>query len=367
VRPLDIVVVLPSLEQGGAERVAVNHLAGLILAGDRVRLVLTGDGDGSLRAALDPAVAVTVLGRRRGRDAIAALLRHLRHDPPDVLLSTHTHLNLALCAVRRLLPRATRLVVREPTHAPVVLDGRPTRTRRVAQRLLYRRADLVLATSSVMHDDLRRLVGDRVRLVANPVQVDEVRAGVVAAPVPRRAAGRRFITVGRLDTLKSLPELVRAFAAGSDPDDELVIVGDGPTRDAVVASARHAGVAGQVRLTGRLAAPWAEVAASDAFLLASRAEGMPNAVLESLAVGTPVIATDELAVLDDVRSAAPDGAVRLVPRDALGSAVRDVRRTPDAPGAALRASLLPERFTAGVATRALRELLMTLVGAPDGT
>ena len=367
-RPIDVLVVLPSLAQGGAERVAVNHLDALHRAGERVRLVLTdGTGVEPLRSVLDPAIPVTAIGRPRVRDALRPLVGLVRRDPADVILATHTHVNLALCAARTFLPRSTRLVLREPTHAPHVLDGRSTRSRRLAQRALYRRADLVLATSTVMEQDLRRLVGDRVAITPNPVDVAAIRATVTTSHVTRAVTGRRFVTVGRLDSQKSLPDLVRAFAEGTAEDDELVLIGDGPMRDDVLTLAGELGIADRVRLAGHLAEPWSEVASADGFLLASRAEGMPNAVLESLAVGTPVIATDELSVLEDVRSEAADGAVTLVPRDRLAEAIGEVRRSDEHDGSAPLASLLPDRFDAPVATAALRDRLRRLVLGPDGT
>jgi glycosyltransferase involved in cell wall biosynthesis len=365
-RPLDVLAVMPSLERGGAERVIVNHLNGLHGAGVRARLLLLGGRpDGPLRTELDADIDVAALVQERIRSALGPLVRHVRDDPPDVLLATHTHVNLALCAARPVLPRSTRLVLREPTHAPVLLDGHSTRARRLAQRALYRRADLILATSSAMRDDLRRLAGERVTLLANPVRVDAIRATTGEAAVTRPRAGRRFVSVGRLDSQKSLPDLIAAFASGSRADDELVLVGDGPMREEVLAIAETLGVADRVRLTGDLVAPWAEVAAADVFLLASRAEGMPNAALEALAVGTPVIATDELEVLEDVRAEAPSGALLLVPRSALGDAVRDFAAPPD--GALPRASLLPARFEAAAATRELHAQLVQLVRIRAGT
>jgi glycosyltransferase involved in cell wall biosynthesis len=361
-RVLDVLLVLPSLERGGAERVAVNLMNGLVEDGARVSAVLVTD-TGPLVHDLRGSVELIVLGHRRVRQALPRIVRLIRRRSPDVILATHTHVNLALCAARPLLPRRTRLVVREPTHALLDLDGRSNRSHRLAQWALYRRADLVLATSFPMRDDLRRLAGDRVALLANPVRVDEIRSSASQSRVERPMKGRRFVTVGRLDPQKSLPDLVAAFAAGSRTDDELVLVGDGPLRDRLVALARASGVADRIRLTGDLAAPWGEVAVADTFLLASRAEGMPNAVLESLAVGTPVIATDELRVLEELRSEAPPGAVTLVPRSALADFIRDYEppqvRTP------LRESLLPKRFEATTVTRDLRRMLLGLHGSTD--
>ena len=339
-RSLDVVFVLPSLEPGGAERVTINLANALRSAGHRPRVVLT-DRSGALVGQLDAAIPVSASGRPRTRSALLEVIRGIRRDPPDVVLSTHTHVNLALCAARSFLPSRTHLVIREPTHAPRTLDGRSTRRRRVAQQLLYRRADLILATSQPMHDDLRRLTGAAVELLHNPVDVAAIRAaaGSDAGPAPTRMpAGRRIVSVGRLSTQKSLPDLVRAFAAGSGPTDRLVLLGDGPLRDEVLDLARELGVAGRVQLLGFLELPWGEIAEADALVLASREEGMPNVVLEALAVGTPVIATDDLEVLRELASAASQGAVRLVPRAQLAGAIRAIAARPSA----IRDCLLPD-------------------------
>lgn len=348
-RPLDVVFVLPSLEPGGAERVSINLANALRSAGHRPRIMLT-DRPGALAGQLDAAIALSASGRSRTRSALLEVIGAIRSDPPDVVLSTHTHVNLVLCAARTALPSRTHLVIREPTHAPRTLDGRSTRRRRIAQRLLYRRADLILATSQPMHDDLRRLTGAAVELLHNPVDVEGIRAaagvnaGPATAPLP---AGRRIVSVGRLSTQKSLPDLVRAFAAGSGPTDRLVLLGDGPLRDEVLDLAGELGVAGRVQLLGFLERPWGEIAAADALVLASREEGMPNVVLEALAVGTPVIATDDLEVLQELASSAPRGAVRLVPRERLADAIREVTvREVTAGSPAVRDCLLPDAYGA---------------------
>ena len=359
--PLRVLIVLPSLDQGGAERVSVNLANGLLAAGASPSILLTGS-TGVLGGRLDQGVMVHQLSQQRVRSTLPSVIRHVREHRPDVVLSTHTHVNLALCAARALLPRTTRLVLRVPTHAPAVFEGRSTAWSRRAQRLLYRSADLVLATSPTMAADLRTFLTTRVEVLPNPIDEVGIRAGVTAAAAGDGRAeqiGRRFVTVGRLQKVKAVDDLIRAFARGSDPADQLLILGDGPERPTLEALVARLGLSGQVRMPGDRPDPWDEVAAADAFVLASQHEGMPNAVLESLALGTPVIATDDLAVLATLSAQSPDGVVTLVARASLDAAIRRVAAHP-ASTPIPRPSLLPEENTLAVVT----DRLLTLIGLP---
>jgi glycosyltransferase involved in cell wall biosynthesis len=371
----DVLLVVPSLEAGGAERVIVNLANGLARAGasPRVLVLERPDRAGLLADQLDGDVPLASLGHGRLRQAVPALLRHVRRQPPDVLVSTLVHVNLLLCASRRLLPDATTLVVREPIHAPDLLEGRSTRRRRRAQAWLYPRADLVLATSPAMVKDLRELTGAAVELLDNPVDVDAIRAaafttladraaGDVAAgtgsatvDVPR-APGRRFVSVGRLTRQKGHGALLQHFATAAGPADRLTIVGDGPLHDELVSLAAALGIADRVALVPTGPAHWRHVALADVLVLASEHEGMPNVVLEALALGVPVLAPSDLTVLHDLAAVAPEGTVRLVPRAALGAAMAATVPRVDGRGG-LGTDLLPAAHRLGTVSSALLELI----------
>jgi len=352
-----VLIVLPSLAPGGAERVTVNLANGLLAAGASPSVLLT-DRSGPLEARLNREVGLSELGKLHVRTALPGVISAIRRQRPDVVLSTHTHVNLALCAARSVLPRSTRLVIRIPMHAPETLEGRSTTWSRRAQRLLYRAADLVLATSPAMAADLRDLLTARVEVLENPVDEPEVRASVAEMLAPARK-GRRFIMVGRLRRQKAVEDLISAFAKGSDPEDRLEIIGEGPERPRLEGLIQSLGMNGRVALLGTQADPWDRVARADAFVLPSHHEGMPNVVLESLCLGTPVIATDELEVLTSLSATCPSGAVTLVERSELARALGGVRPIPT--GAPVpRPSLLPPIHRVDVVVRRLLELIASL-------
>lgn len=285
--------------------------------------------------------------------ALVATLRRLR---PRAVIPTLGYLNLALLAARPLLP-TTRIFPREANLPSVSIDALPSPVLgRLAYRHFYPRADGVLCNARVVAAALARDCGvtpTRIHLIDNPIDVARIRA--VAAPATRAdGTGPRFVAAGRLTHQKGFDRLIDLFATLA-PDAQLAILGDGPDRAALEARAVSRGVAARISFAGFQALPWPFYAGADAFLLPSRWEGMPNAALEALACGTPVIATPESGGIGEAAAAAAPGAVTVAVWDGeFATALRTVRGRP---AAAPRESLLPERFTLARATDALARVL----------
>jgi glycosyltransferase involved in cell wall biosynthesis len=351
------VLVLPTFGTGGAERVTINLAVELARRGAPVRLLVIDGreelpGSSSLRPTIPDTVEVVDLQRPRARAAALALVRHLRARPATWVMGSHTHTNLLLTLLRPLLPRRTRLVLREPSLPPTGALG--LRRTLLAQRLLYRRADLLIASSDPMLERLSTVAAARVpvALLPNPVDADRLRGSVTRPDAPSR--GRRVVCVARLVPEKSHVDLLTAFATVAGPADLLVLVGDGPLRAPLEQQARELGLSDRVRFLGTVAAPAVEVARADVLALPSTVEGMPNAVLEALALGTPVLATTDLVTLHELAEELGPEALRLVPRDQLAQALSEVRPSS---GQDPRPSLLPTRFSARTVVTQLLDLL----------
>jgi len=354
---LRVAFVLHSLSGGGAQRVLLT----LAAAVDRERIapeLVVLDTSGPMAAALPRDVPLHDLGRRRLRGALPALFRTLRRLAPDVVCATMGHANLALLGLKPLLPGPPRVVIREPnTPSKSLPDLAYSGVLRLGYRLLYRRADTIVCQSRLMGEELVRdfaVMPHSIAYLANPVDVEALRE---AARSPQRVAGEgpRFVAAGKLTRQKGFDRLVEMFASLPGAP-RLTVLGEGPELEPLRRRAVALEVADRLAFAGFVTAPWAAYAGADAFLLPSRWEGMPNAALEALACGTPVIATPEAGGIGEVAEAASEGAVTLA--EAGDAFMQAMARVTPAPVSRPRQSLLPARFELGhVAPRFCRLLL----------
>ncbi|MEF8792419.1 glycosyltransferase [Thiohalorhabdus sp.] len=360
-----IAVFFATSGRSGVDRLLRNLVPALAERGVAVDL-LRVRGHGPELDPVPEGVRVVDLGAGHAATALPALVRYLRRVRPDVLFSGKDRINRIAYLARRLAGVPVRQVFRYGTMPSVALSKR-----RFLERLiqgwslprLYRRADRVLVPSEGVRRDLVGafgVPGERVRTVASPVVAAELFDQ--SRPRPdhpwfRPGEPPVVLGVGELSTRKDFATLVRAFARlRADRQARLVLVGQGGEWTALEALARELGVAGDVDLVGFRSNPYDYMGHASVLALSSRWEGLGFVLVEAMALGTPVAATD-----------CPSGPRELLDDGRLGPlvAVGDWRglgdalaRTLDAPPDpdALRRAAAP--YEIGAATDAyLAELL----------
>ena len=290
-RRLRLALVIANLGWGGAQKVLTtmaNHWAALgwevtLISVDarrvdcyfpplpQVRLLYLG----AAARSEGPARALLHNARR-----VVLLRRAVRAAGAEVVVSFLSATNvLALLATRGL---GIPVIVSErgdPDRALLPLLWRHART------LTYPLADSVVAQTEYALARLGRAVRRRGTVIANPVSPYAVHPD---------AQGHQLSAVGHLVPVKGFDLLIEAFARASrnHPEWHLVLWGEGPDRGSLLALARRLGVADRVRCPGRSETPGGWIGSTTIFVLSSRHEGLPNALIEAMAAGTPVIATD---------------------------------------------------------------------------
>jgi glycosyltransferase involved in cell wall biosynthesis len=325
---------------GGTERTVLDLLRSPLLAHVDQRVAFVQPG----RAIGFPPPAV--LGGRGG--AVAALPAILRWRP-TVLHGWLLQGNALGAVLARALPSA-RLVTSERNAGRHALP----RLKRALERCVARAEDVATANSSSVRDAALERVPER----ASRFRV--ILPGVAAPGVAGPPRATTAVMVGRLYPVKDHATALRAWrrVVTARPDATLTIVGDGRERERLETLARNLGLADAVRFRGD-AAPGADLYGARMFLLTSRSEGFSRAVVEALAAGLPVVAT-EVGGMAEIDAE----AVRLaaVGDDAgLAAHVLAWLKDPDALGrAATAAGAAASRFDPATCHRAYADLYTEL-------
>lgn len=261
--------------------------------------LLVARATGAWLERVPPSVRLLELGGHGVLAALPRLAGYLRRERPEALLATLDHANLVAVWARALAGGPTRIVLREAAD-PAARDLDSFRDR-IVDRLLasgYRRADAVVAVAHALKASLveaKDLDPDRLVVIPNPVPVDDIRSRAqepldqpwFRQPIPV------IVAAGRLTRQKDFPTLLRAFALlRRRQAARLVILGDGSDRAELEAEAGRLGIVEEVAFPGFQANPYPWFRRAAVVALSSRFEGMPNVLLEAMALGRPVVATD---------------------------------------------------------------------------
>jgi glycosyltransferase involved in cell wall biosynthesis len=309
-----VAMFLPSLDGGGAERIMLNLAAGFVARGYFVDLVLAS-AVGEYRDSVPCGVRLVDLRASKPLTAVPALARYLRAERPMAMLATIINANLAALWALRLSGVATRCVVREASTLSVDLAEASALNRLLLPRLVarsFRRAEAIVAPSRGVADDFVRVTGlprESIQVIYNPVVSDALRARARQPTSHHWLQGDDvpvIVGMGRLTRAKNFATLIRAFARlRRTMPARLVLLGEGEDRGDLEALCRSLGVAGDVDLPGFVANPYAVLSRARLFVLSSRWEGLPGALIEALACGTKVVSTDcpsgPREILDDGR------------------------------------------------------------------
>jgi glycosyltransferase involved in cell wall biosynthesis len=289
----------------GVDRAAKHLIPALARRGYRVDLLKVRRHGPHLDAIPD-GVTVVDLGSRHTYACVPALVHYLRRERPAVMLSDKDRVNrtalLAGLIARRLAGVPTRLVFSSGTTISIDLATRGALERWVQRNSmgrLYPFADQVIVTSAGVADDMARYTGlarERIRVVPSPVVPASLFTEALARP-DHPWLGRSDVPLilgaGELCGRKDFETLLRAFAlVRAQRPCRLMILGQGRARERLLALAAELGVAEDVGLPGFVPEPYAFMAHADLFAFTSRWEGLGFVIIEALAVGTPVVATN---------------------------------------------------------------------------
>ena len=367
-----IIVPIHSFEPGGVERVALYMAAAWQDAGADVRIVL-GRRDGAmsdLAPNLDYLVRPSPVPTASWETLwmIFCLWRYLRRNPGGVIFASGNTYSIVGVAMKLLLGRKC---------PPVVLKlsndlERPDlpRPARMLYHLWLRIQGAMLDRFVAMAPALVPEIVERMKVAPDRVSVIEDAALAPGqferlSAIAREPGNRdRLLTVGRLAGQKNQALMVRALGEAKGFTGTLTICGEGQHRARLEGLCSQLGVADRVTFAGHCRDVTPYLAEASAMVLSSDYEGLPAVLIEALAAGLPVVATDCSAWIHAILA---DGSLGiLVPRgdkDALSQAFSDISNLQFDPR---RAREMARLFTVDAAAPAYLGLLNRIAACANG-
>ena len=296
-----VILILPDLVPGGAQRVFIDLAEKLATAGYRATAIVAFPSRQAW--SFPPATKVIPLSGTdysyRSLPTLPALFfklkKILENERPDAVLSTLTGMNLLTLLATRSRSRNYPVLIREASTA----QNKTGFIIQALKKYLYPKATAIIAVSDGVRKDLASSINaseSSLHVINNPVAKEAIRKASredISHKWLKDKSCPVVISVGRLTKAKDYGTLIRAIdIAREKVPVKLVILGEGPERPGLEHLVHSMKLDDTVDMPGHLDNPYSFMARADVFALSSRWEGFVNVLLEALALGMPVVSTD---------------------------------------------------------------------------
>jgi glycosyltransferase involved in cell wall biosynthesis len=299
----NVAIYIDSLRGYGADHILLNLAIGLAKRGVKVDLLLA---DGSSKSSLPSIPSFRTIDFKSSRYSpirnILKLKQYLTKCEPDILLSSIHFNNIVAASALVLSGASSKLILRQANTLNEQFKDYPLLIGfliRVLTKLAYKRADLVLAQCKGMLNDLTDFMSvdpQKIKVIYNPTLTSDIYYKAQEAVYHRwleAKDGPIILAAGRLKPQKDFATLLKAFAfvRQNVQNAKLLILGEGPQRRTLESIAVALGIENDVDLAGFKENPYPYISSADVFVSSSRYEGLPNILIEALALGKKIVAT----------------------------------------------------------------------------
>lgn len=303
-----ISLFIPSFETGGVENNVILYSKILVENGYKVDVVYTRANDRKLQLLSDKVNRVKIKSilnipfiHPRVIDSLNIIIgyyKYLQQNKKNIIVLSFQNsvVSILLC---KLL--GVKIIARVANHPNIVnVDGTlMTKFSNILKNYIYKYASLIIANSQITSKQIAINTKAKTKTIYNPSfsnKIIEMSNETIDDEVFSNIKTKKIIAVGRLVKQKDFELLIRAFKLVLESiDSHLIIIGEGEKRSEIEGLIEELNLVDKVYLTGFQRNPHKYVKNSDLFVLSSLYEGLPNSLIEAIAVGTPAIATNCLS------------------------------------------------------------------------
>lgn len=284
-------ILLPSLGGGGAEHVAIILANSFGKKGYLVNLTYCKPYH-QLASFVSNSVTVHCLNSKRVIYATIKIVLHILKYKPDVVLAIDGSIAIPVGFFRLLFDKKTKIAFRECTIPSLYYNNIKGIAIKKIYPYLLNKFDIIISQSKDMLDDLHttfKVPYKKLFVINNPISTTKIKLAKPLYLERSSSVKKRFLAVGNLVFTKGYDRLLKIFSLLDRKAYQLIILGDGSDKEALFNMSIDLGIEKEVIFMGYRENRFEYMKASDLFLMTSRFEGFPNALIEALACGLPSI------------------------------------------------------------------------------
>lgn len=312
---IKIIFLLPNLNVGGAERVAVNMLRQLDIKKFEATLILVKK-TGNLIDLIPSNIEILDLNFRKTMFSILKLRRLISSLKPDIIFSTLFRTHIAVDLALTFVKKKPKLIYRSPNSPLPVLENRqlPFFMRLLLEKA-YRNSDVVLAQTPQMKEEIRSYHGiddNKISVLLNPLDKNFIDEKTNEIQNPFQTDYINVVAAGTLTYAKGFDLLIDSFKMVIEQNKKfrLYIIGrdDGEKKN-LIHLVKSNDLDNHVFFPGFQTNPYKYFYHSDLYVLSSRWEGLPNTILENLYLKKPIVATRCIKFMDNLITDGQNGLI----------------------------------------------------------
>ena len=335
-------IILPSYSVGGAEKVLLSYFKYFKSSEIKLKLLVINSKDPKSNFLNKNKIE---LNFNKFIYSLPTIIKLLKRKKYHFIISTFPHISALILLTKYIGLHNCKIIVRQPNIIEASLTGtlKLFLLKHIYKKLI-KYADAVIVTSNHMLKEAKKnkILEKKIFFVSNPIDLRKTRANV--QPYRIKGEKTKLIFVGRLVYQKGIDRILYLFKKINNI--ELLLIGDGIEKQKLQRKVKELKIQRNVKFLGHKKNPFKYIAGADYFILPSRWEGLPNCVIESLALGTPVIAFSEIKPLLDYKQNIKNKSLTLCKNlQNLELVLRNIRRRTDYKKPRLRKSYLVNYIT----------------------